>query len=78
MTDQALDQLTRRLLLDAVRLEYAPQLESPPDDAFSPAFERRMKKLLRRAAHPVRYRFVQAAACAALVVVLSEIGRAHV
>lgn len=71
MTDQALDQLTRRLLLDAVRLEYAPQLESPPDDAFSPAFERRMKKLLRRAAHPVRYRFVQAAACAALVVVLS-------
>ena len=71
MTDQALDQLTRRLLLDAVRLEYAPLLESPPDDAFSPAFERRMKKLLRRAAHPVRYRFVQAAACAALVVVLS-------
>lgn len=71
MTDQALDQLARRLLLDAARLEYGPQIKEPPDGSFSPAFDRRMKKLLRRAAHPVRYRFAKAAACAALVVLLS-------
>lgn len=71
MTDQALDQLTRRLLLDAARLEYASQISEPPEGSFTPAFERRMKKLLRRAAHPVRYRFAQAAACAALLVLLS-------
>jgi len=38
---------------------------------FSPAFERKMKKLIRRADHPIRYRIAQAAACLLLAVLLS-------
>ena len=44
MTEQALTQLARRTMLDAARLEYGG--EEP--HTFSLAFERRMKKLLRR------------------------------
>ena len=38
---------------------------------FSATFERRMKKLIRRADHPIRHRVAQAAACLLLAVLLS-------
>ena len=38
---------------------------------FSATFERRMKKLIRRADHPIRYRVTQAVACLLLAVLLS-------
>ena len=40
MTEQALNQLTRRIVLDAARLEYGGLLEGAPEHTFSPAFER--------------------------------------
>ena len=70
MTDYELDRLTQRVMLDAARLEYGGLPEEP--HTFSPAFERRMKKLLRRGRHPVWYKTLHAAAC------LLQIGRAHV
>jgi len=69
MTEQVLNQLTRRVMLDAVRLEYDP-LETEPH-AFSPAFERRMKRLLRRGRHPVWHKTLHAAACLLLALLLS-------
>ena len=71
MTDQALDKLARQLMLDAARLEYGEVLEGRLEHAFSPAFERRMKKLLRRGRHPVLYRALRAAACLLLALLLS-------
>ena len=71
MTDQALEKLTRQIMLDAVRLEYGSLLEGAPEHTFSPAFERKMKKLLRRGRHPVLYRTLRAAACLLLVLLLS-------
>lgn len=71
MTDQALDKLARRLMLDAARLEYGEALAERQEHAFSPAFERRMKKLLRRDRHPVLYRALRAAACLLLALLLS-------
>ena len=71
MTEQALNQLTRRIVLDAARLEYGGLLEGAPEHTFSPAFERKMKKLLRRGRHPVLYRTLRAAACLLLVLLLS-------
>ena len=53
MTEQALDQLARRVILDTARLEYGVLLEEAPEHSFSPAFERKMKRLLRRGRHPV-------------------------
>lgn len=38
---------------------------------FSPAFERKMKKLIRRTDHPIRYRVAQIAACLLLAALLS-------
>ena len=38
---------------------------------FSPAFERRMRKLIRRTKHPIVYKTLTRAACALLVLVLS-------
>ena len=38
---------------------------------FSATFERRMKKLIRRADHPIRYRVTQAVACLLLAALLS-------
>ncbi len=67
LTDEALDALARRVLLDAARRSCAG--EAPAHD-FSPAFSRRMKKLLRRAGHPVRWRLVRAAACLLLAAAL--------
>ena len=71
MTEQALNQLTRRVILDAARLEYGVLLEEPPEHTFSPDFERKMKKLLRRGRHPILYRALRAAACFLLVLLLS-------
>ncbi|MDE6454756.1 MAG: DUF4367 domain-containing protein, partial [Dysosmobacter sp.] len=71
MTDQELNQLARRVMLDAARLEHGALLEEPPEHTFSPAFERKMKKLLRRGRHPVWYRTLHAAACVLLALILS-------
>ena len=71
MTEQALNQLARRVLLDAARLEYGNLLEEAPEHTFSPAFERKMKKLLRRGRHLVWHQVLHAAACLLLVLLLS-------
>ena len=71
MTNQALEKLTRQIMLDAARLEYGSLLEGAPEHTFSPAFERKMKKLLRRGRHPVLYRTLRGAACLLLVLLLS-------
>ena len=44
-----------------------------PEDCeavFSARFERKMRKLIRRTAHPIRYRVMKAAACFLLVVLI--------
>lgn len=49
-----------------MELEEIPSEEKLSEDealTFSSAFERKMKKLIRRADHPIRYRVAQAAAC---------------
>ena len=71
MTEQALNQLARRVMLDAARLEYGGELEEPPEHRFSPSFERRMERLLRRGKHPVWYQALHAAACLLLALLLS-------
>ena len=57
-----------------MELEELPSEEILSEDealTFSPAFERKMKKLIRRADHPVWYRIAQAAACLLLAALLS-------
>jgi len=79
LTEQALDDLARRVMLDAVRQEYGALLEECPEHAFSPAFEKRMEKLVRRAEHPVRWRWMRAgqlAAVLAALVVLASVAAA--
>ena len=71
MTEREFDQLARRLMLDAARLEYGEMLEERPEHTFSHDFERRMKKMLRRGRHPVLYRTLRAAACLLLALLLS-------
>ena len=71
MTDRALDDLARRVLLDVCGQEYGDAIEELPEHDFSPAFEKKMKKLIRRADHPIRYRVAQAAACILLAALLS-------
>lgn len=71
LTDQALDDLARRVILDAARLEYGDWIDELPEQDFSPEFEKKMKKLVRRANHPIRYRVVQTAACILLAALLS-------
>ena len=71
MTDQALDNLARRVILDAARLEYGDWIDELPEQDFSLAFEKKMRKLVRRANHPIRYRVAQMVACILLVVFLS-------
>lgn len=57
-----------------MELEELPSEEILSEDealTFSPAFERKMKKLIHRADHPIRYRIAQAAACLLLVARMS-------
>ena len=57
-----------------MELEDIPSEEELSTDetlTFSPAFERKMKKIIRRANHPIRYRVAQAAACILLAALLS-------
>ena len=57
-----------------MELEEMPSEEKLSEDealTFSSAFERKMKKLIRRADHPIRYRIAQAAACLLLAALLS-------
>ena len=57
-----------------MELEEIPSEEKLSEDealTFSSAFERKMKKLIRRADHPIRYRIAQAAACLLLAALLS-------
>ena len=70
MTDQALDRLARRVMLDAARLEYGDLMEELPEQDFSPEFERKMKKLIRQADHPVRHRCLRTVQLAALLAAL--------
>ena len=70
MTDQALDNLARRVMLDAARLEYGDLMEELPEQDFSPEFERKMKKLIRQADHPVQHRCLRAVQLAALLAAL--------
>ena len=49
MTNEALDSLARRVMLDAARQEYGALMAEMPEHTFLPAFERKMRRLLRRA-----------------------------
>ena len=71
MTDQALDELARRVMLDAARQEYGSLMEELPEHDFSPEFERKMRKLACRARHPIWRRAAQAAACLFLAALIS-------
>ena len=56
-----------------MELEDIPSEEMLSTDetlSFSPAFEKKMKKLIRRADHPIRHRVAQAAACLLLAALL--------
>lgn len=70
MTDQALDDLARRVMLDAARLEYGNLLEELPEHDFSPEFERKMKHLIRQADHPARHRLLRTGQLVAALVAL--------
>ena len=57
-----------------MELEEMPSEEKLSEDealTFSSAFERKMKRLIRRADHPIRYRIAQVAACLLLAALLS-------
>ena len=71
MTDQALDSMLRRVLLDADCQQYGDAIDELPECDFSSAFEKKMQKLIRRANHPIRYRVAQVAACLLLAALLS-------
>ncbi|WP_297984269.1 DUF4367 domain-containing protein [uncultured Oscillibacter sp.] len=70
MTDQALDSLARRVMLDATRLEYGELMKEPPEHDFSPEFERKMQKLIQQVDHPVRHRCLRTVQLAALLAAL--------
>ena len=70
MTDQALDDLACRVMLDAARLEYGNLLEELPEHEFSPEFERKMKNLIRQADHPARHRLLRTGQLVAALVAL--------
>ena len=71
MTDQMLDELARQIMLDAARQEYGSLMDEPPEHDFSLEFERKMRKLVCRANHPVWYRVAQTAVCLLLAALLS-------
>ena len=55
MTDQALDDLARRLLLDTATLGWNDEINDQTEHTFSRNFERKMRPVIQRADHPVRY-----------------------
>lgn len=55
MTDQALDDLARRLLLDTATLGWNDEINDQTEHTFSRNFERKMKPVIQRADHPIRY-----------------------
>lgn len=55
MTDQALDELARRLLLDTATLGWNDEINDQTEHTFSRGFERKMKPVILKADHPVRY-----------------------
>ena len=61
MTDEALDNLARQALLDAIHQEYGSLMAEMPEHDFLPEFEKKMRRLVRRANHPVRCRMIQTA-----------------
>lgn len=71
MTDRALDDLARRVMLDAARAEYGGFVEELPEHDFSPKFERKMQKLVCRANHPIWHRAARTAACLFLAALFS-------
>ena len=70
MTDQVLDDLARRVMLDVARLEYGNLLEELPEHDFSPEFERKMKNLIRQADHPARHRLLRTGQLVAALIAL--------
>lgn len=70
MTDPALDNLARQVILDAARLEYGNLMEGLPTYDFSPEFERKIKRLIRQADHPVQCRCLRAVQLAAILAAL--------
>lgn len=70
MTDQALDNLVRRVMLDAARLEYGDWIDELPEQDFSSAFEKKMQRLIQQADHPVRHRCLRTVQFAALLAAL--------
>ena len=71
MTDRASDSMLRQVLLDVNRQQYRDAIDELPECGFSPEFEKKMRKLIQRTDHPVRFRGVRtiqiAAALAALL-----------
>jgi len=66
-------------MLDAARQEYGVLTDSGPEHDFSPEFEREMKKLIRRADHPIRWRWIwigRIAAILAALLVLASVAAA--
>jgi len=57
-------------MLDASRQEYGSLMDERPEHDFSPEFEREMKKLIHRADHPVRWRWMWAGRIAAILAAL--------
>ena len=70
MTDQTLDDLARRVILDAARLEYGDWIDELPEQDFSPEFEKKMQRLIQQADHPVRHRCLRTVQLAALLAAL--------
>ncbi len=81
MTERALDDLARRVMLDAARQEYGDLMDERPEHDFSPEFERKMEKLIHRADHPIRWRWMwvgRVAATLAALLVLASVAAAAV
>ena len=63
--------MLRRVLLDVDCQQYGDAIDGLPECNFSPEFEKKMQRLIRRADHPIRYRVAKAVACLLLVALLS-------
>ncbi len=70
LTDHAFNELARQVMLDAARQEYGELMDERPEHVFSPEFEREMEKLIRRAGHPARRRWIWVGRTAAVLAAL--------